>query len=967
MGIVMNILELMNFIVSEIQAVIFIIALIAAWIIVKPSIRLLRETIYFNRPTKHLDAFATMFLCLFYVPDTHSLFKAVRLRIELEILTPRPERERGINLSYINEFTAYCRYREAIFKWGLKLWRQVRRHAGETKDSAPIIAVDNCFVLNSENCEECISRYFTALAELKKNEAEAKFLCKVHIRDGYVLPLHLLTGLISKFEENWKPIIEFFMQADSPARTSFMESMFYLWILWGPSIPVCTGKQWHGAVAFQYGYGDEANSIPLYIPASRCSAVLAALQQSQKETSVIRSGMPRSAPALGFRAQVTGCLRACKSLEKEQIAPAQRHLGENESGYVLEYNDHRLVELAKNRGYYTGYFWIMFEIVMPDSLKASTPFWQRLMPFWGHTNFADLSTYEQTKEEVVSRVLHALRRWNTSGDNQATVFRYVCAFDDCGCGEPLAFPPPGMTAKTMLEEALRDQNNADIRQHMLFSSDENDESPLCAASLERLLEEFFESIETHKRRTDKREVVDPAKTVIRELVTGKHDIFLLEQAYRELFVPEFPNPDERESLENMKRYLHAKKRGWYRSNNYHIHLLMHGEQPIGMSVSDYLYSPNVGVIEFLVIDSTWGRKGLGKYLLDITEERLRDDALESSRREPLEWIVAEMDDPFRSMEDRLRINPFARAVIWDKWGYSKMDFEYVQPALSKQQSAVENLMLIAKSCKTPESPAIKSSQLAAVLHEYMYWAMRIENPKENDQFQKMAAEIEQRDTVPLTPLRSHIAEDMLPRIQCVTSSDTPLFQHAMQIYAAHFSSTPHAIASSQFADVLNKRVLGTFVLANGDACNKRYHLWTVNDDNGQAAGMVSFFSLAHCGFGGYIAFDANIRGAGVFRKILSCMERKMLEDNPLLTVWYIECVDKQVAEKVFRNAGFCYSSLSYGQLGGVDNAVSARTSRNDLILMYKRIGFSKPATSEEYTENLDCLKEIDDVVYGLLD
>lgn len=46
-----------------------------------------------------------------------------------------------------------------------------------------------------------------------------------------------------------------------------------------------------------------------------------------------------------------------------------------------------------------------------------------------------------------------------------------------------------------------------------------------------------------------------------ELSAAPGDRSLLRRFYEELYLPEFPHPDERESLPNMERYLELKDSG----------------------------------------------------------------------------------------------------------------------------------------------------------------------------------------------------------------------------------------------------------------------------------------------------------------------------------------------------------------------------------------------------------------------
>ena len=103
----------------------------------------------------------------------------------------------------------------------------------------------------------------------------------------------------------------------------------------------------------------------------------------------------------------------------------------------------------------------------------------------------------------------------------------------------------------------------------------------------------------------------PAEPEVRDLGAGAADLEILQLFYEDLYTAAFPDPDERESLANMKRYLELKASGWYGANNYHVRVLVDGGHTAAGSVSDYLAGPNTGVIEFLVVAPDARRRGLG--------------------------------------------------------------------------------------------------------------------------------------------------------------------------------------------------------------------------------------------------------------------------------------------------------------------------------------------------------------------
>src|SRR5580704_19638027 len=183
--------------------------------------------------------------------------------------------------------------------------------------------------------------------------------------------------------------------------------------------------------------------------------------------------------------------------------------------------------------------------------------------------------------------------------------------------------------------------------------------------------------------------------VFKDISDEPDDLDLLSRFYDDLYVAGFPDPNERESLANMKRYLKLRREGWYGENCYHIILALDGDRTVAASVSDYLATPNCGVIEFLLVaESLWGT-GIGKKLHAATIEALDGDARRVGR-DGVNGIVIELNDPFRVAARDDNFDPFERALIWDRWGYGRLCFPYVQPALSDKQEPVICLLLAMK-------------------------------------------------------------------------------------------------------------------------------------------------------------------------------------------------------------------------------------------------------------------------------
>jgi GNAT superfamily N-acetyltransferase len=218
--------------------------------------------------------------------------------------------------------------------------------------------------------------------------------------------------------------------------------------------------------------------------------------------------------------------------------------------------------------------------------------------------------------------------------------------------------------------------------------------------------------------------------------TRKTDIDLLTRFYDDCIVPEFPDPNERESFEDIRGSLNRKEDGWFGKNNYHVVVVLDGDEPIGGAISDYLLEPNAGAIEYLVIQPDYRGMALGGRLLEYTERLLHQDADRSCGR-LLDWIVGEMDDPYITPAPTNRFDPLIRARVWHSWGYRMLDFPYVQPALSSDKSAVHTLLLMAKTCSPRFTDSVPATDVRTFLREYLRWGMRIAAAEGNRWFEEM--------------------------------------------------------------------------------------------------------------------------------------------------------------------------------------------------------------------------------------
>jgi hypothetical protein len=159
------------------------------------------------------------------------------------------------------------------------------------------------------------------------------------------------------------------------------------------------------------------------------------------------------------------------------------------------------------------------------------------------------------------------------------------------------------------------------------------------------------------------------------------------------------------------------------------------------------------------------------------------------------------------------------------------------------------------------------------VHEYLRWAMRIDDPDDCVEFQDMAATLGRTDQVTQLPLDRYVGRDATLDVRSVC--DEREFAAAMSRYRATFPPGPLTVPETDFR----------LALGGGG-----YHLWTLRrrPDDPEADGIASFFSLPDAGFVGYLALTGPLRRIGALRPLVARIETQLLADRATVRGWYAE-------------------------------------------------------------------------------
>jgi hypothetical protein len=422
-----------------------------------------------------------------------SFRKQMRLWLELRILCPKPKQEPGWYFDRTSK-----RYRldfdEISYRRSLLIWKRNMRGkfgALKIKETEPVIEVNDVFRLNDETIKSKIKHYLLAVADLDLAfDEEASFLCDVKVNEGFLLPLNLLAGLMSRFSDDWDPIISSYSEIATKSFSAQQLSIFNLWLLWGPSVPICSCDQWAGPVTLQYGFGDENNSVRVRVQDAAKETLIADFNKS------VQARNNEAYPAI--HASITGRLWPPSSFVQGDICGAQHELlNPDREAFILEYKSHTIIgNPAGSNLFYTAYVWAMFVVgrdVKPTAEDIKAAPWLHVIPFFEHANIVNESTYALAKQQLAHKIL-AFAKMGSDVKKPPLKLWYVSAIDDSGCGHKIEVTQKSRTIRTVINELLKESDFKSVR-NCIVTDDQSFNEVLSGCYLSKVVSQLFERIE----------------------------------------------------------------------------------------------------------------------------------------------------------------------------------------------------------------------------------------------------------------------------------------------------------------------------------------------------------------------------------------------------------------------------------------------------------------------------------------
>lgn len=287
----------------------------------------------------------------------------------------------------------------------------------------------------------------------KQIDALKSFQIEVRLQDGFLAAIYLISGLLSRFDEDWTKFIADFVanlrydnaQGESRHYRQLQFFTYDCWLLWGPSIqlPGMGGRR----PPLQYGFGDEANSFGVWFADE--SDYIACREELSQATE--------TCPAC--RSTLTGTLKL-DSAETRLWLPENNTecsiIPAKERQILILHSSHTLDPAAANSNqYYSAYIWAAFVKCRKEDdgnftalhpiPERGEPFgserpWNGVVPVFVHGNIADPQTYAVCKAQLAYKVMATFDALHSEWTLRANLgynlnepeahFVYCSAFDD---------------------------------------------------------------------------------------------------------------------------------------------------------------------------------------------------------------------------------------------------------------------------------------------------------------------------------------------------------------------------------------------------------------------------------------------------------------------------------------------------------------------------------------------------------
>lgn len=534
------------------------------------------------------------------------------------------------------------------------------------------------------------------------------FVLPLNIEKGYLLPAILLPGLQGHYNDDWSSISNRYLQNAKTSSNTSELFMFYTWLMWGPSyMPKYRRRDYK---LMQYGMGDESKTFNVVLNSSESSVKL----WDQITDSIKNYGYGLQC---GLRLSVNeknAYIETNTNMFGNEVSPFINKMLESNTSIILEYIDRFVpVSATGDFKYFSAYIWVLF-------IKTETPITgenfgiNNCVAFFEHANIAENTNYTFLLNSMIQKIL--LHFENNYQYCSSKYFLNNALSEDVYDKVKIAIDD---------RANINDAFGKWLKESIILEN---------VITIGALLDRFDEEFSMSKQPLSFHEIK----------IDFEPSLELLSRFYVSIYLPNFPNENERETLDNFIRYLNNEKNGVNGKNHYHILIATIQGEIAGGIIGDYFAEINSGVFEFIVVNEKYRRNQVGARLIEEMTNIFNNDA-KKYQKGKVDYIFIETENPFE-ISVEIREKALQTLEFWRRQRFFALDFKYIQPSIDSGKQPVEHLFLAVKICRSDlNEDKLDKDILKQFLSFYAKYAMSIKVPEQDEAIIKNYRNVNNKD------------------------------------------------------------------------------------------------------------------------------------------------------------------------------------------------------------------------------
>lgn len=606
-------------------------------------------------------------------------------------------------------------------KWKRKIL-DFRAEYIEKKDKNSI-RIDNTFILKNNVVKSGIDDYFEFLRKhqdalnISNNDID-RFKMEIIIENAYLTPLIQISSLQERYNEDWSKVLDHYAFEFTDKNNKRMPTevaSFYTWLMWGPSVCVIPDSDEIACKMCLLGLGDESMSIPVVIPANQELSVWKTICKKieDNEFGTFVKGKyilyDKKSYLNNNKKQFSGV--TLNFVDAETL--------ESESGLLLETTtDIEEVPFAKHANtMFSAYIWIMLHYTKKDNNKQLFDTHNATV-FFEHANISDSENVKLYTTTLINKCMEYLRQVKNNPD-----------YSD------REYSVPWAVNKKIVEEFKEAVSKAeDLNGFVRF-----DGAKVTQESILNSVDNAFK--------------VDAVEIGFTDIdFNNPADLGLLGRFYCELYMIEFPDEDERESLENIIEQ--GKRMHPIKECEYHCIIATQGDEIIGGILGDYFAECNSAACEFVVVNSKKRNLHVGSRLINRLIDSCNTDAnIYDNKLRTIDYCFFECENPYKVTPDK-KEQCISRLKFWDRKKAKRIDIDYIQTSLEESKQAVPYLYLCSIVVNNDKfnDETVRGERVMKFIECYFKYAFSKENVHKNSEYIQMLNENKHRDNINLLSL-----------------------------------------------------------------------------------------------------------------------------------------------------------------------------------------------------------------------